>query len=147
MVTPKRSCVVCRKRAAKETLLRFVLRENTPLLDLMQVDFGRGAYCHPTLGCAFAPGVDSLLLMMLAVEKGSGERQRRRKVRRSKGGPRTSEGPFVQQLLTSLRTSVKKSTQRGEDKKRFRKLLCEVETLCQNYETQQGTETKQTIRL
>jgi predicted RNA-binding protein YlxR (DUF448 family) len=42
---PFRSCCVCRKKALKTTLHRFVLEGNNPVLDMYKKKAGRGAYC------------------------------------------------------------------------------------------------------
>ncbi len=42
---PVRTCCVCRKKALKTTLHRFVLEENKPVLDGRKEKAGRGAYC------------------------------------------------------------------------------------------------------
>ena len=59
---PIRTCAVCRKKAEKESLLRFVLagqrlgvwesgERMELLLDALQQASGRGAYCHADTAC------------------------------------------------------------------------------------------------
>lgn len=44
-VQPVRTCCVCRIKAAKASLYRFVLEGGVPILDGRQEKMGRGAYC------------------------------------------------------------------------------------------------------
>lgn len=48
---PVRTCVGCRKRAAKSELLRVVARGGACLPDPSARQPGRGAYLHPVPGC------------------------------------------------------------------------------------------------
>lgn len=48
---PERSCVVCKRRAAKAELLRLVLHGRQLLVDDAQKAMGRGAYVHRDAGC------------------------------------------------------------------------------------------------
>lgn len=51
---PERSCVGCRKRAAKADLLRIVRSAAGARVDLVGSASGRGAYVHPDPACADA---------------------------------------------------------------------------------------------
>lgn len=44
---PQRTCVVCRERAVKGALLRFVIENGTAQFDADQIKDGRGMYLHP----------------------------------------------------------------------------------------------------
>ncbi|RDG32611.1 YlxR family protein [Streptomyces corynorhini] len=48
---PERTCLGCRKRAAKSDLLRIVLIGEQCVPDLRGTLPGRGAYTHPALNC------------------------------------------------------------------------------------------------
>ncbi|MGH3500496.1 MAG: YlxR family protein [Nocardioidaceae bacterium] len=54
-VQPVRTCVGCRKRAAKSDLLRVVVQAQGPtgsvVPDVQATRRGRGAYLHPDLAC------------------------------------------------------------------------------------------------
>ncbi|MFF9771023.1 YlxR family protein [Streptomyces sp. NPDC053086] len=50
-VCPERTCVGCRKRAAKNDLLRIVKTEDACVPDPRGTLPGRGAYVHPALVC------------------------------------------------------------------------------------------------
>ncbi|MCC6219795.1 MAG: YlxR family protein [Deltaproteobacteria bacterium] len=89
---PQRTCVVCRKRGAKEELWRFAFRReclrsesaglrcessglNTDLLKTAKLDrvgkcLGRGAYCHKKAECLFSPRAASSVISSLL--RGSG---------------------------------------------------------------------------
>lgn len=74
-----RCCVVCRKTAEKQELLRFVLQcvsemkmgrgseveERVVVLDVGRCLPGRGAYCHSAACCVGAPKVEALLVASL----------------------------------------------------------------------------------
>jgi len=48
---PVRTCVGCRMRASRSSLLRVVSQNNTLLVDERAVLPGRGAWIHPTQEC------------------------------------------------------------------------------------------------
>lgn len=48
---PVRTCVGCRRRAAKNDLLRIAVVEGVIVLDQRGTLAGRGAYLHPDSGC------------------------------------------------------------------------------------------------
>src|ERR1700760_5141917 len=48
---PERTCVGCRARAAKSSLLRLVVAGDGIVPDLRARQPGRGAYLHPSLAC------------------------------------------------------------------------------------------------
>ncbi len=48
---PVRTCVGCRTRASRSTLLRVVSQDNTLVIDERAVLPGRGAWVHPTQEC------------------------------------------------------------------------------------------------
>lgn len=48
---PVRTCVGCRARAAKSTLVRIGLDRGQPILDRRGRALGRGAYVHPRRAC------------------------------------------------------------------------------------------------
>ncbi|UCR90514.1 YlxR family protein [Mycetocola spongiae] len=48
---PVRTCVGCRVRASRSSLLRVVLRENELVVDETASLSGRGAWLHPTSQC------------------------------------------------------------------------------------------------
>ncbi|WP_370124562.1 YlxR family protein [Streptacidiphilus sp. MAP12-33] len=48
---PERTCVGCRKRAAKHDLLRVTAVEDVLVPDPRGTSPGRGAYVHPEPGC------------------------------------------------------------------------------------------------
>lgn len=48
---PVRTCVGCRARASRTSLLRVVRRENVLVVDETASLPGRGAWLHPTLQC------------------------------------------------------------------------------------------------
>ena len=48
---PVRTCVGCRERAAKSSLLRLVAMGDQVIPDPQARLPGRGAYLHPSLGC------------------------------------------------------------------------------------------------
>lgn len=48
---PVRTCIGCRARAPRSSLLRVVLRESRVVTDVSAVLPGRGAWLHPTLEC------------------------------------------------------------------------------------------------
>src|SRR5580692_8444786 len=49
--TPVRTCVGCKARAAKSSLLRLVVVGDGIVPDLQARQPGRGAYLHPSLAC------------------------------------------------------------------------------------------------
>jgi hypothetical protein len=51
---PIRMCCVCRIKALKITLHRFVLEEDKPVLDVYKNKAGRGAYCCHNEKCLAA---------------------------------------------------------------------------------------------
>ena len=51
---PVRMCCVCRIKALKITLHRFVLEEDKPVLDVYKNKAGRGAYCCDNEKCLAA---------------------------------------------------------------------------------------------
>lgn len=51
MSEPIRTCVGCRRRAAKSTLIRIVRDGADLAVDVRQRAPGRGAYLHPETGC------------------------------------------------------------------------------------------------
>ena len=51
---PFRMCCVCRIKALKRTLHRFVLEEDEPILDVYKNKAGRGAYCCNNEKCLTA---------------------------------------------------------------------------------------------
>ncbi len=62
----KRSCVVCRKREDKDSLVRFVKSGTRKFsLDLLKIKNGRGAYCHLDLKCLLAKNVERSLIFSL----------------------------------------------------------------------------------
>ena len=48
---PVRTCLACRRRAAKELLLRFALVNGEPARDAVGTLAGRGAYCCDNATC------------------------------------------------------------------------------------------------
>ncbi|MCQ4043663.1 YlxR family protein [Streptantibioticus rubrisoli] len=48
---PERTCMGCRKRAAKNDLLRIAVVEDECVLDPRGTLPGRGAYLHPDMAC------------------------------------------------------------------------------------------------
>ncbi|MRG61507.1 DUF448 domain-containing protein [Agromyces sp. CFH 90414] len=48
---PVRTCIGCRSRAPRSSLLRVVLRESRVVTDASAALPGRGAWLHPTLEC------------------------------------------------------------------------------------------------
>jgi uncharacterized protein len=48
---PVRTCVGCRARAPRSSLVRFVARDSELVVDEKAVLPGRGAWLHPTLDC------------------------------------------------------------------------------------------------
>jgi len=48
---PVRTCCVCRTKAFKKTLHRFVLENDSPVQDIRQRKKGRGAYCCQKESC------------------------------------------------------------------------------------------------
>ncbi|WP_350347093.1 YlxR family protein [Agromyces sp. G08B096] len=48
---PVRTCIGCRSRAPRSSLLRVVLRDSLVVVDTAAVLPGRGAWLHPTLEC------------------------------------------------------------------------------------------------
>ncbi|WP_127793051.1 YlxR family protein [Agromyces sp. LHK192] len=48
---PVRTCIGCRSRAPRSSLLRVVVRESQLITDVSAVLPGRGAWLHPTLEC------------------------------------------------------------------------------------------------
>jgi predicted RNA-binding protein YlxR (DUF448 family) len=48
---PIRTCVGCRRRADKSTLIRIVQAGADLVVDVRQREPGRGAYLHPETGC------------------------------------------------------------------------------------------------
>ena len=48
---PERTCLGCRKRAAKGELLRIALSAGVPVVDVAGIVLGRGAYVHRALAC------------------------------------------------------------------------------------------------
>ena len=51
MTHAERSCVICRKKGAKQSFFRFVLQEGRVILDLAQIASSRGAYVHRSMSC------------------------------------------------------------------------------------------------
>ncbi len=51
MAAQERTCVVCRSKAPKGTLVRLVLRGKALVLDERQSLPGRGGYVHPSVEC------------------------------------------------------------------------------------------------
>lgn len=51
---PVRTCCVCRNKALKSTLYRFVLENGNPVQDVRQDKVGRGAYCCKNEKCLVA---------------------------------------------------------------------------------------------
>lgn len=64
---PERTCSICRKREAKDHLLRFVVEGGEGdvagqiVIDLRQTLPGRGFYSHSTIGCLLAKRFDEQL--------------------------------------------------------------------------------------
>jgi uncharacterized protein len=48
---PVRTCIGCRSRAPRSSLLRVVLQDSQVVADASAVLPGRGAWVHPTLEC------------------------------------------------------------------------------------------------
>ncbi|MFC4829669.1 YlxR family protein [Agromyces aurantiacus] len=48
---PVRTCIGCRSRAPRSSLLRVVAQQSRVLADESAVLHGRGAWLHPTLEC------------------------------------------------------------------------------------------------
>ena len=48
---PERTCIGCRIRSTKSSLVRFVGRNGSIVLDATGVENGRGAWIHPTVQC------------------------------------------------------------------------------------------------
>ncbi|MFZ4078335.1 MAG: YlxR family protein [Microbacteriaceae bacterium] len=48
---PERTCIGCRNRSTKSSLVRFVARNGTIAFDASGVESGRGAWIHPTVQC------------------------------------------------------------------------------------------------
>ncbi|QTX05108.1 YlxR family protein [Agromyces archimandritae] len=48
---PVRTCIGCRSRAPRSSLLRVVTQESRVVADASAVLPGRGAWLHPTLAC------------------------------------------------------------------------------------------------
>ena len=48
---PVRTCIGCRSRAPRSSLLRIVLQDSHVVADASAVLPGRGAWLHPTLEC------------------------------------------------------------------------------------------------
>ena len=48
---PVRTCLGCRRRADKSSLLRVVARNGEVVVDSSAALFGRGAWVHPTFEC------------------------------------------------------------------------------------------------
>ena len=48
---PVRTCIGCRSRAPRSSLMRIVVRESRVVADVSAVLPGRGAWLHPTLEC------------------------------------------------------------------------------------------------
>ncbi|MFC5788226.1 YlxR family protein [Agromyces tardus] len=46
-----RTCIGCRSRAPRSSLMRIVVRESRVVADVSAVLPGRGAWLHPTLEC------------------------------------------------------------------------------------------------
>ena len=46
-----RSCIFCRRKGAKQSLLRFVVKNGLIVWDSEHSISGRGAYMHPTVEC------------------------------------------------------------------------------------------------
>ncbi|TPW76020.1 YlxR family protein [Schumannella soli] len=74
-LTPVRTCLGCRQRAPRTSLLRFAARDGRVVADAATRLPGRGAWVHPHLGCietalhrrAFGralrePGIDTSLV-------------------------------------------------------------------------------------
>ena len=51
MTEPIRTCVGCRRRADKSTLIRIVQAGADLVFDVRQREPGRGAYLHPEINC------------------------------------------------------------------------------------------------
>ncbi|MEN8188814.1 MAG: DUF448 domain-containing protein [Thermodesulfobacteriota bacterium] len=51
MSKPLRTCCICRRKAAKDKLTRFVFNGTGPVEDTLQVMEGRGAYSCPEENC------------------------------------------------------------------------------------------------
>ncbi|WP_394770272.1 YlxR family protein [Lacisediminihabitans sp.] len=48
---PVRTCLGCRQRAERSSLLRVVARDGEAVVDFSATLPGRGAWVHPTVGC------------------------------------------------------------------------------------------------
>jgi predicted RNA-binding protein YlxR (DUF448 family) len=48
---PERTCIGCRNRSTKSSLVRFVARNGSIVIDANGVESGRGAWIHPTVQC------------------------------------------------------------------------------------------------
>ncbi|NBX22948.1 MAG: YlxR family protein [Microbacteriaceae bacterium] len=48
---PERTCIGCRIRSTKSSLVRFVEKNGSLVCDGRNVEFGRGAWIHPTVQC------------------------------------------------------------------------------------------------
>lgn len=62
-----RSCIVCRERAEKSELLRFVGERSGAVADLLQVKPGRGVYLHPKERCLTHPKLGGVLRKALSL--------------------------------------------------------------------------------
>jgi predicted RNA-binding protein YlxR (DUF448 family) len=49
-----RTCLGCRERAERSTLLRIIARDGEVVVDMSAKLFGRGAWVHPTAECVEA---------------------------------------------------------------------------------------------
>jgi predicted RNA-binding protein YlxR (DUF448 family) len=58
---PIRSCVGCRERGPKSTLVRIVASTEGLEIDRSATEPGRGAYVHPDPGCVAAAGRHGVL--------------------------------------------------------------------------------------
>ena len=70
---PVRTCVGCRARAAKATLVRVVSGTAGPVVDMSGSAAGRGAYVHPGPACAEAAGRAGVLARALRTGLSSDE--------------------------------------------------------------------------
>lgn len=118
---PERTCIVCRRRAEKPQLLRFVVgrmpqraeADCAPLqpdpvapgieLDILQLAAGRGFYCHRRSDCLLQAGLEDRLAAAIS----------RVAARRAKSGASVRDGSAAGELNAGPRPGIDSKRKRG----------------------------------
>jgi predicted RNA-binding protein YlxR (DUF448 family) len=103
---PVRTCVVCRRRAPQQKLLRFVFADDELEIDLEKIALGRGAYCHASKECLLKPG--SMMSIAFSIRRERRKRSKKSELRQEEDQKVVS---LVDKKLIELEQFVKDKTE------------------------------------